>query len=415
MLYGFFKFLTNFIFYYPIVMSIVWMLGGIFFYWRRERGVSMQPPQLTSYPLVSMLIPAHNEEGTIEESVLSVLKSDYPNLEIIIIDDASTDRTGDILEALTYKYKNLKVLHLQKNMGKANGLNLAFAMSHGEIIMTIDADSLLDKNAIYWTVWHFQKFPRVGAVTGNPRVRNRTSLLARIQTAEYSSVIGLIKRTQRLMGKIMTVSGVVAAWRRAAIINVGLWNSTIITDDIEMTWKLETHFWDIRYEPNIICWMLVPETLKGLWNQRKRWAQGGIEVIRTHISVFKSWKNRRIWPVYLDYCLGIFWAYAFVFCIGIWLINFFTNNVLNLGVMGNPILEWNGAVVAFICILQFLVSIIIDYKYDHSLWKIYFWIIWYPVIYWIFNSLATVIIIPKGLVRNLKKAATWTSPDRGFK
>ena len=143
-----------------------------------------------------------------------------------------------------------------QNMGKAPGLNLALAMSHGEIIVTLDVDSMLDERAIEWAVWHFITFPRVGAVTGNPRVRNRSTLLAKIQTAEYSSVIGLIKRVQRLMGKVMTVSGVVAAWRRSAIIHVGLWNTVAITDDIEMTWKLETYFWDIRYEPNMICWML---------------------------------------------------------------------------------------------------------------------------------------------------------------
>ena len=364
---------------------------------------------------MSMLIPARNEERDIEETVESILKSDYPNLEVIVINDASTDHTREILDRMTYMHENLKVLHMQKNMGKANGLNLAFAMSHGEIIMTIDADSMLDKKAIRWAVWHFLKFPRVGALTGNPRVRNRTSLLARIQTAEYSSVIGLIKRTQRLMGKVMTVSGVVAAWRRTAIINVGLWNTNAITDDIEMTWKMETHFWDVRYEPNVICWMLVPETLKGLWNQRKRWAQGGVEVMRLHRSVWKSWKNRRIWPVYLDYFLGTFWAYAFLICIVLWLLNVLSDGAFAYGSLGNPFLEWNGAVVAMVCLLQFFVSILVDYKYDHNLWHIYFWVAWYPVIYWAYNSLATVVAVPKGLFRNMKKAAVWVSPDRGIK
>lgn len=415
MMTAFFDFLAKYIFYYPILMSVVWMIGGICFYWRRERNMPMQPPELTSYPLVSMLIPARNEERDIKETTEAILQSDYPNLEVIVINDASTDRTGKILEELTYRYPNLKVLHMQKNMGKANGLNLAFAMSHGDIIMTIDADSMLDRYAIRWAVWHFQKFPRVGALTGNPRVRNRTSLLARIQTAEYSSVIGLIKRTQRLMGKVMTVSGVVAAWRRTAIVDVGLWNSGVITDDIEMTWKMETHFWDVRYEPNVICWMLVPETIKGIWAQRKRWAQGGIEVMRMHHDVWKSWKDRRIWPVYIDYCLGTFWAYAFLICVVLWLLNMFSGGAFTFGSLGNPFLEWNGAIVATVCLLQFLVSIFIDYRYDHQLWHVYFWVIWYPVVYWIYNSLATVVAVPKGLLRNLNKAAVWVSPDRGIR
>lgn len=193
--------------------------------------------------------------------------------------------------------QDLRVLHLQKNMGKAHGLNLALAISHGEIIVTLDADSMLDEHAVEWAVWHFNTFPRVGAVTGNPRVRNRTTLLAKIQTAEYSSVIGLIKRAQRLMGKVMTVSGVVAAWRRSAVVHAGLWDTKAITDDIEMTWRLETKFWDVRYETNMLCWMLVPESLSGLWKQRCRWAQGGVEVMRRHYDVWKDWRQRRIWPI----------------------------------------------------------------------------------------------------------------------
>jgi len=253
----------NYIFYYPIVMSIVWMLGALCFYWRRERNKPKTPPPLSRTPLVSVFIPAHNEETTIAESVHSIYQSRYQNLEVIVINDASTDRTQEILDGLQQQYPKLRVLQLHKNQGKAQGLNLALAISHGEVIMTLDADSMLDENAISWAVWHFITFPRVGAVTGNPRVRNRSTLLARLQTADYCSVIGLIKRAQRLFGKVMTVSGVVAAWRRTAIIHAGLWDTHAITDDIEMTWRLETKFWDIRYETNMLCWMLVPDAGAG--------------------------------------------------------------------------------------------------------------------------------------------------------
>jgi poly-beta-1,6-N-acetyl-D-glucosamine synthase len=410
-----FNFLSIFIFYYPVVMSLVWIVGSLCFYWRRERKSRRIPPELSSYPLVSVLIPARNESQDIEETVNSVLVNEYPNLEVIVINDASTDNMKIVLDRMMHKHKNLKVLHLEKNMGKANALNLAFAMSHGEVIVTIDADCLLDKWAVKWAVWHFLKFPRVGALTGNPRVRNRTSLLAKIQTAEYSSVIGLIKRTQRIMGKVMTVSGVVAAWRRTAVAHVGLWSNEVITDDIEMTWKMETHFWDVRYEPNVICWMLVPESLMGLWNQRRRWAQGGIEVLRKHCDVLTSWKNRRIWPIYLDYFLGVVWAYSFLLAVILWLINLCFGGNLFYGAMGNPFMEWNGSVVAVICFLQFFVSLLLDRKYDEGLWKVYFWVIWYPVIYWAYNSLATIIAAPKGVFHQMNRAAVWVSPDRGIR
>ena len=412
-------YLKGYVFYYPVIMSIVWMMGGVFFYWRRERKVSKLPPKLTSYPLVSVLIPAHNEEADIEESVRSIFANHYPKLEVIVINDASTDGTQAVLDGLLGEYPNLRVVHLHKNMGKAQGLNMALAMSHGDVLMTLDADSMLDERAIEWAVWHFVTFPRVGAVTGNPRIRNRSTLLAKIQIAEYSSVIGLIKRTQRLLGKVMTVSGVVAAWRRTAVIHSGLWNPAAITDDIEMTWRLETHFWDIRYEPNMLCWMLVPETLKGLWRQRLRWAQGGIEVLRMHLDVWKSWKERRIWPIYSDYVFSAFWALSFFFLLVFDGLRIFmalgTQNVqLVQGIFG-LLWGWNGMIIASICLLQIFVSLMLDSRYDVGLWKIFFWTPWYPLFYWAFNSLAAVFSLPKGLLRDLHTNATWSSPDRGLR
>lgn len=420
MIYAFILWLADFVFYYPIIMSFVWMFGGICFYWRRERGRDKNPPILTHKPLVSVFIPAHNEERDIADAVHSIFANHYKNLEVIVINDASTDRTQEVLEGMMADYPGLKVLRLQKNLGKANGLNLALAMSHGDIIVTLDADSVLDEHAIHWAVWHFNNFPRVGAVTGNPRVRNRTSLLGKIQTAEYASVIGLIKRTQRLIGKVMTVSGVVAAWRRTAIINAGLWSNNAITDDIEMTWKMETKFWDVRYEPNMVCWMLVPETLKGIWVQRLRWAQGGVEVIRTHMDVLKSYKERRIWPVYVDYVLGLTWAYSFVICAVLWCLRFFLDYIGSgyislLPDLGNPLINWKGSLISLICLLQFLVSILIDSRYDKYLLKDYFWVVWYPVAYWMFSAITAVIAAPAALRRDMSTTAVWVSPDRGIK
>lgn len=402
-----------FIFYYPIIMSIVWMIGATFFYWRRERNLP-ELPELHRFPLVSVLIPARNEGLDIRDTILSVVNSAYPNVEIVVVNDASTDNTLEILRQLQQEYANVRILNLEKNMGKANGLNLAFSMSKGEVIATIDADCLLDRCAIHWAVWHFEHFPRVGALTGNPRVRNRTSLLAKVQTAEYSSVIGLIKRTQRLVGKIMTVSGVIAFWRRTAILNAGLWSNDMITDDIDMTWKIEKRFWDVRYEPNVICWMLVPESVKGLWRQRKRWAQGGAEVLKKHRDVFRSWKYRRLWPIYVDYFLGITWSYALVIAFFFWCMNLILGTEFSFGTLGNPFLYWNGSVVATVCLMQFFVSLSLDRKYDRGLWKIYFWVVWYPVVYWLYSALAAVVATPKALFGK-RKTAVWVSPDRGIR
>ena len=291
-------------FYYPLIMSLIWIIGGLFFYIRIETSVS-RFPVLMEVPSISVLIPAHNEAPYIREAVQAVMASQYPDLDVLLIDDMSSEETPSLIEDLCREYPNVRGLFLGKHTGKAGGLNRAFLASRGEIIVTIDADCIIDQQTLYWIAWNFNNSPRAGAVTGNPHVRNRTTLLAQIQAAEYTSVIGLIKRAQRVLGKLLTVSGVIAAFRREALIDVGLWSQDMITEDIDITWKLEKRFWDVRYETNAVGWILVPETFKGLWKQRLRWAQGGIEALRRHWRVWLDWRQRRIWPVYIDYILAI--------------------------------------------------------------------------------------------------------------
>lgn len=403
------KFLENFIFYYPLAMSIIWIIGSIYFFFRREYDKSVVP-ELTDYPLVSVLIPARNEEAAIQNTVSGVLQSNYPNFEIIVIDDASTDTTPAILREIAAANPKVRVLLLQENSGKPAALRYGTLSSQGDIILTIDADAFLDPNAIHWMVSHFSS-PRVGAVTGNPRVRNRTSLLGKIQVGEYSSIIGMIKRTQRILGKVLTVSGVIAAFRKQALFDVGLWDTDMITDDINITWKLEKRFWDIRYEPNALCWILVPESIKGLWKQRIRWAQGGTEVIRRHGDIWRSWKQRRLWPVYLEYVTSVLWSYTYVVFAFIWGINLFYPT----GIPGvNFIPDWKGSFLVLICLVQFLAGLLLDRRYEKKICTHLFWVIWYPFFYWILAAFATVYTTPKALFKKMGTPAVWNSPDRGL-
>ena len=105
-------------------------------------------------------------------------------------------------------------------------------------------------------------------------------MLEKIQVAEYSSIIGLIKRSQRILGKVFTVSGAIVAFRKCAVFDVGLWDADMITDDINITWKLEKRFWDIRYETQALCWTMVPHSLKNLWKQRLRWHKVVVKFIK---------------------------------------------------------------------------------------------------------------------------------------
>ena len=420
-----------FVFLYPLYMSITWMLGGMIFSLRRERGSC---PSLIHYPFFSIIIPAHNEEVVIEEIVLSLENLNYPHYEVIVVNDGSTDTTAKILNRLAAQQGDwLRVVHLEPNSGKAKALNIGILLSKGEFLLTIDADCLVDQDVLRWMVWHLVTSPRVGAVTGNPRVRNRTSLLGKIQVGEYSNIIGLIKRTQRILGKLLTVSGVLAAYRKSALLHSGLFDGDTVTEDIDITWKLQRHFWDIRYEPRALAWVLVPETLGGLWHQRVRWAQGGVEVLKKHWNIWLDFKCRRLWPVYMEYFTGVLWAYCFSFLVVLWIIfgifdnlcnfYFFTTTCPtvvavhdNITTYYNPLLpRWFGAVLGLVCLLEFLTSFMIDCRYEkRSFLSCYFWVIWYPAAYWIISALAAVKGVINVLWRRSRITVKWQSPDRGI-
>jgi biofilm PGA synthesis N-glycosyltransferase PgaC len=249
--------LGYFVLFYPVCMVAVWIVGGLLF---RIRWENRKHAALNTYPFVSIIVPAHNEERVIYETIEHLRDLDYPNYEVIVVNDGSTDSTKHILDyLLTYSSDWLKVLHLRPNNGKAIALNWAILFSRGEYIVVIDADCILKKDALQFFMPHFASSSKVGAVTGNPRVRNRTTLLGKIQVGEYSYIIGMIKRTQRIYGKILTVSGAIAAYRKSALLDVGLFDSDTVTEDIDITWKLHRGFWDVRYEPRALCWVLVPK------------------------------------------------------------------------------------------------------------------------------------------------------------
>jgi len=408
-----FEYINGFVYLYPLLMSIVWMLGGLIFSCRLERR-EQTPPVIDQYPLFSILVPCHNEEAQIRDTVAQLLDLDYPDYEIVLIDDGSSDNTANVISEIVRKEPIVRAVYMRENQGKAAALKVGCLVSRAEFVLTMDADAFLDRNALRWVAWHFVKFPRVGAVTGNPRVLNRTSLLGKIQVGEYSTIIGLIKRTQRILGKVLTVSGVVAAFRKNALVSAGFWDTDMVTEDIDVTWKLEKDFWDIRYEPRCICWVLVPETLRGLWRQRIRWAQGGVEVLRRHYNIWSQWRQRRLWPVYVEYVASIFWAYMFWGLVLIWGINAVFGIDLPFKVLPPIPPRWTGSILALVCVLQFTVSVIIDRTYDKKMFKYLFWVIWYPFMYWMISSLTVLVATPKALLKKKGVRAVWKSPDRGL-
>lgn len=408
--------LFSFTFYYPLLMAYTWIIGALFYYYHRERVDKREPndpPGLTAYPGISFLVPCHNEGVNLIDTIESIVRQDYPLFEIIGINDASADNTGQILDELASKHDCLRVIHFNSNQGKAMGLRMAAMASRYEFLICLDGDAILDVHASKWIMRHFLNGPRVGAVTGNPRVRNRTTLLGKIQVGEFSSIIGLIKRAQRIYGRVFTVSGVVAAFRKEALQTVGFWNLNTVTEDIDISWRLQLKYWDIRYEPNALCWILMPEKLRGLWRQRLRWSQGGIEALMLHMQAAGKWRSRRMWLVMAELVVSTFWAYAMLLSFSLWLLGKFVELPMALQAPG-IIPGWTGMLLGVTCLVQFAVSLIIDSRYEPRLSRYYYWMVWYPLVYWVLQAVATCVAVPKALFGGLKNRGTWTSPDRGL-
>ncbi|MCS6995983.1 MAG: poly-beta-1,6-N-acetyl-D-glucosamine synthase [Casimicrobiaceae bacterium] len=407
--------LFDFVFYYPLTMAWLWIIGGLFYYFHYERhDLKRDRPRLKSAPFVSILVPCYNEEENVEEVVAALNELDYPDFEIICINDGSRDRTGELLDRLLERYPRLRVIQQAKNQGKAVGLNTAALVARGDFLLCIDGDAVLDPRLIPWMVRHFES-PRVAAVTGNPRIRTRTTLLGKIQVGEFSSIIGLIKRTQRVYGRVFTVSGVCVMFRKSALHQVGYWSPEMLTEDIDITWKLQLAHWEVRYEPRALCWILMPETFKGLWKQRLRWAMGGVQVVGKYAHALLHWRKRRMWPVYLEYVTSIVWSYAMLLVFVLWGLTLLWPGIPHGLHVGSMLPSWHGVVIGVTCLTQFAVSLWIDRHYDTKILRYLFWTIWYPLAYWMLNMLTATWAVPKVLARGRGKRAVWSSPDRGVR
>ncbi len=416
MLSGLLEFLFDFAFFYPLLMSYLWMTGALLYYFRYERGdfTYTDPPKLPEYPLVSILVPCYNESSNVIETFTALADMHYPNYEVLAINDGSSDDTGVQLEELAKKIPRLRVVQLATNQGKAVALKAGTLAAKGEFLVCIDGDAVLDHYAVTWIMNHFVHHPRVGAVTGNPRIRTRSTLLGRIQVGEFSAIVGLLKRAQRIYGRIFTISGVIGAYRRRALHSIGYWNELTITEDIDVSWRLQLKHWDVRFEPHALCWILMPETILGLFKQRLRWAVGGGEAFKNYCHYLFRWRERRFWAIFFEYICSVTWSYSILFLVLLAVLGMFINLPIEIA---DPFFSFRstGLILGFTCLLQFAVCFFMDRRYDRNLGGIYLATIWYPLFYWVLNWIVSLIAFPKAMFFSSgKKRGRWHTTDRGI-
>jgi len=271
--------------------------------------IERRTPPLTeaaSGPLVSVLIHCFNEEKVIIASVRRILASTWPRLEVLVLDDGSTDATSPVTAAAFADEPRVRLRRFE-NGGKARALNFGLTEAKGEIVVALDADTLFPPDTITRLVRWFSD-PKVGAVAGNAIVGNRRNLITRWQALEYVTAQNLERRALAALGAVTVVPGAVGAWRRSALEALGGYPTDTLAEDQDLTIAVQRAGWKVEFDPDARAYTEAPETVAGLLKQRFRWSFGTLQCIWKHRGALFSPKR----PVLGFIALPQIWLFQIV-------------------------------------------------------------------------------------------------------
>ncbi|VDG30896.1 glycosyltransferase (putative) [Lactobacillus plantarum JDM1] [Lactiplantibacillus mudanjiangensis] len=407
---------------YPVVGSFFWFAGSLSYRFlktnKRDDNWEMIP--VDQQPLITIMIPAHNEEVMIEETITYLFDQlNYTNFEVLVMNDGSTDDTAAIIHRLQDKYPRLRTVEIVKNKGKAHAFNIGMYFAKGEYILSNDADTIPEQDALmkYMNFFIHDRDMNTSAVTANMDVQNRTKLLGKSQTVEFSSIVGVIKRSQTSVNDSMyAYSGANTLYKKSFLIDVGGFRQNRATEDISIAWDHQMVGAVPRFAPNIVFHMNVPETIRDLYKQRKRWAQGGTEVWLTNIKkfLFHPIQRRYQLSMFVDSTLSIIWSFFFVITTVMFLIlmGYFL-------ITGNYERVFHGFMISFTFVtfelfagfMQLLAALLLDHH--GAKLKYWFFAPLYMLFYWMINPITVVTTFIPALKTILGfGSGTWVSPTR---
>ncbi|WP_238009919.1 bifunctional polysaccharide deacetylase/glycosyltransferase family 2 protein [Dactylosporangium sp. AC04546] len=233
---------------------------------------------------VTIVVPAFNERTTIEPAVRSLALSAHRDVEVILVDDASSDGTAEAVEALGLD--NVRVVRVPPG-GKATALNTGVALSRNELVVMVDADTVVEPDAVHRLVQPFAD-PRVGAVAGNVKVGNRRGLLGKWQHIEYVIGFNLDRRLYDTFGCIPTIPGALGAFRRQALTDAGGLTVDTIAEDTDLTMAIHRAGWQVVYQESARAYTEAPASLSQLWMQRYRWSYGTMQALWKHRGAIRD-------------------------------------------------------------------------------------------------------------------------------
>jgi poly-beta-1,6-N-acetyl-D-glucosamine synthase len=374
--------LLVFVALYPVCTAALWIAGGVLFR-RFDEKESVEVPD-GGWPGVSVLIPAYNEAAVIGTCVEAALAANYPQLEVVVLDDGSTDETEAAALAAAGGDPRLRVARDPVNKGKAAQLNAGFEQARHELVAVTDADTHVHPEALRHLVSRIRATPVVAAVAAAPHVTNRGRLILSLQVLETAAIIGLIRRTQALTGRVGVVAGVLGLFHRDRVIAVGGFESRMATEDIDLTWKLLLAGWHTTYEPRALVGMQVPSTLGALWAQRKRWARGQGEVLRVHLGEVSRWRNHRMWLLSIESLASLVWVLALVASLVLAVLAVTLSAGTNVFGFG---LAW-GIAIALVATIQLIVALSLQHTYDPTAVRAFLIGAIYPVAFWMVSAAA---------------------------
>lgn len=305
------------------IRNIVTLGGATLHKIRQKHSSNLNPTNET--PLVTVIVPAYNEEKAIGKTIEALLKLSYPNKEIIIVDDGSTDKTLET--AKTYATNAYTKILTKPNGGKWDALNTGIKAAQGEYVVCIDADTLLAPDALQHLAKHFND-PNIAAVAGNVKVANRHELLTKLQALEYVVGINLHRRSEANIQTVTVVPGPIGAFRTSVLKETGLFEGDTYAEDADITLKILKAGYKTVYEPQAIGYTEAPTTMTSLAKQRYRWYRGSFQVINKHKDMTFNGKYGRTGTFIMSWTIfnGIIYPW-FMFFTMMWLLVFCFNPI----------------------------------------------------------------------------------------
>lgn len=346
---------------FVVAMASIWLLllygmlltvGGARHAMESERQSRIGIPTEVEWPMLTVLIPAHNEERVIGKTLLAFTKLDYPRdrLQVIVINDSSKDRTGEIIDEIAARYEMFTPFHIQPPegaKGKSHALNLAVRQAKGDFIAVYDADNRPEPTAFKQHVYALMNDKKAGAVVGKFRIINaQTNWLTRFIHIETIAHQWMVQGGRWHWFKLCTIPGTNFVIRRSLLEQLGGWDVEALAEDTEITIRIYEAGYHIRFNPLAVTWQQEPDDFKIWLKQRTRWARGNQYVLFKNMLNIRKMKSKAIildmiyyWFTYVMFIFGVLVSHG-IFIAGVL-------GLIETEVSGPFMLLWMLAIVAY--------------------------------------------------------------------